>query len=792
MRFHWVIPLFLLLFVPVEGSAEEASINLVNATLVIEPGDVHQAVRVAGEVLSEEVEKRTGRKMATANRWPEGNTPVVVIVRSEKRDVLGHSLPAPTGEAHQLTEPEGFRICIQSEPQPVVWIIGKDPRGCLFGVGWVLRQMFWGKDTAVIASGKDFSTSPAQRIRGHQLGYRATANSWDAWSVEQFDQYIRELVLFGANAIENIPFQDSAPSPLMKLPREEMNIRMSEICAKYDIDHWIWTPATFSLDNQQERTEALERHEGFYAKCPRLDGVFFPGGDPGDNPPELVLPFLKDIAERLVRHHSQAGVWLSMQGFDPKQVDYVYEFLEREKPTWLRGLVAGPSSPHLSETRRRLPAQYQLRDYPDITHVVRCQYPVPWLDPAFALTSGREAVNPRPIFYSQLIRYLIPFTDGFISYSDGVHDDVNKAVWSQLTWDPSKPVRDVLVEYSRFFFGPRIAEKAADGILALENNWEGDLSENGSVDTTYVYWSDLNHKLPERRDNWRWLCLLLRTNYDYYTRHRLLFENDLEEEANQVLAQVRKTGSSEAINKTTEILARADSKRILPEVHQEIETLAELLFETVGLQTSVEKYHASGAERGAVMDFLDRPLNNRWWLEDEFKAIAAMSTEEEKVLRWETLAAWEHPGAGSFYDDVGHPGKSGHVVRGEKTDLDYALERFPQPTYMWWDSGLSRTRLSWPSYMDWPTGMRYEGLAVDGEYRVRLTGQGEAKLRIDGELAPFSTYSTKIGEFKEFPVPREALKDGEILLTWDKLDESHLNWRKQSHLAEVWLLRGDR
>jgi hypothetical protein len=783
------IALFLLLFNSSSTPAESPALNLCEASILIEPGEAPQGVHTAAVVLSEEIEKRTGRKLGHTKEWPSGNTPVILITRTAVASVLGHSLPVPTGHSPLPSEPESFRVCVQPGPQPVVWIIGNDARGCLFGVGWILRSMVWGTDHAVIQADVDITSAPVQRIRGHQLGYRATANSWDAWTPEQFDQYIRELVIFGANAIENIPFQDNAPSPLMKLPREEMNIRLSEICARYDIDHWIWTPATFPLEDQKERAEALDRHEGFYAKCPRLDGVFFPGGDPGDNPPELVLPFLKDIAERLERHHPQAGVWLSMQGFTPKQVDTVYEFLEREKPAWLRGLVAGPSSPSIPETRRRLPANYQLRDYPDITHVVRCQYPVPWLDPAFSITSGREAVNPRPLFYSRLIRFLIPFTDGFISYSDGVHDDVNKAVWSQLTWDPTKPVREVLVEYARFFFGPRPAGKVADGILALENNWNGNLAENGAVDSTYATWSDLDHRLPEKRDNWRWLALMFRANYDYYIRHRLLFENQLEQEANLALSEVRQAGSTQAMSVATDILARADTERPLPEVHKEIETLAEQLFQEIRLQTSVAKYQASGAERGAVMDFLDRPLNNRWWLEDQFKAIALIPTEEEKTARLEILANWENPGLGSFYDDVGHPGKSDHVIRGETVDTDPTLERNPPPTYMWWDEGLSRTRLSWPSYMDWPMGMRYEGLLPHAEYLVRLTGQGESKLRIDGELVTPGAYPKEIGGFKEFPVPKKALEDGVILLTWDKLDESQMNWRKQSHLAEVWLMR---
>jgi len=213
VRIHRVIVLFLLLFVPFCSSAEEAHFNLLKARLLVEPGDVPRPVRVAGEILAEEVEKRTGMKMVTSQEWPGGDTPLVVITRSGTTDVFGHPLPTPTDRGPNPEVPEGFRISVQKGQQPVVWIIGKDPRGCLFGVGWVLRQMLWGKGTAFIASDVDFSSSPVQRIRGHQLGYRATANSWDAWSVEQFDQYIRELVLFGANAIENITSRIRLPPP---------------------------------------------------------------------------------------------------------------------------------------------------------------------------------------------------------------------------------------------------------------------------------------------------------------------------------------------------------------------------------------------------------------------------------------------------------------------------------------------------------------------------------------------------------------------------------------------------
>ncbi len=96
----------------------------------------------------------------------------------------------------------------QGTQPTVVWIHGADSRGALFGVGQLLRSLNWAKSSASIPRDLDIATAPAQPIRGHQLGYRATANSYDGWDDKQFEQYIRELALFGANSVEGIPFHD--------------------------------------------------------------------------------------------------------------------------------------------------------------------------------------------------------------------------------------------------------------------------------------------------------------------------------------------------------------------------------------------------------------------------------------------------------------------------------------------------------------------------------------------------------------------------------------------------------
>jgi len=51
--------------------------------------------------------------------------------------------------------------------------------------------------------------------------------------------------------------------------------------------------------------------------------------------------------------------------------------------------------------------------------------------------------------------------------------------------------------------------------------------------------------------------------------------------------------------------------------------------------------------------------------------------------------------------------------------------------------------------------------------------------------------SRTLGELKEYAVPREALTDGRVVVTFDPIDESYLNWRQRSRLSEAWLIAGE-
>ena len=83
-----------------------------------------------------------------------------------------------------------------------------------------------------------------------------------------------------------------------------------------------------------------------------------------------------------------------------------------------------------------------------------------------ANTLGRECTNPRPCEYREIHRLTRRYVVGSVSYSEGITDDVNKCVWSDMDFFPDVDVRDSLEDYSRLYF-PSLP--ASEPILLLRS-----------------------------------------------------------------------------------------------------------------------------------------------------------------------------------------------------------------------------------------------------------------------------------------------------------------------------------
>jgi hypothetical protein len=198
---------------------QAADLNLSSARISPPPA-LSKSESKAIEMLREEIEKRTLIRLESA---PSSAGPAIAITRGNG-PAEGYTLKADAAQ---------------------VSLAANDARGMLFGVGRLLRELHMRRGKISIDTNLNIRTSPKYGLRGHQLGYRPKTNSYDGWSVPVWEQYIRDLAIFGTNAVELIPprSDDAADSPHFPLPPMQMMIEMSRLLDEYGLDTWIWYPA---------------------------------------------------------------------------------------------------------------------------------------------------------------------------------------------------------------------------------------------------------------------------------------------------------------------------------------------------------------------------------------------------------------------------------------------------------------------------------------------------------------------------------------------------------------------
>src|SRR5690606_23142130 len=221
---------------------------------------------------------------------------------------------------------------------------------------------------------------------------------------------------------------------------------------------------------------------------------------------------------------------------------------------------------------------------------------------------------------------------------------------------------------SRYFIGADYADEFAHGLLNLEENWRGPLLTNTTVYSHHLMFQQMESSAsPEMLLNWRFQQALYRSYYDAYTRSRLIYESQLEESALQALRRARERGSLASMDLARSILVRSMDEHISPDWRLRIFELASALFQSTRAQLSVRKYFAIDTIRGANLDLVDYPLNNRLWLEAQFERISKLDLEEERLEELTDILNWQNPGPGGFYDDLGDVTNQPHLVR----NLDY-------------------------------------------------------------------------------------------------------------------------
>ncbi len=500
-------------------------------------------------------------------------------------------------------------------------------RGLIYGYSYFLRKCVFCSSKITLIKNISGDYSPDKKIRGHQCGYRTIPNTYDAWGPDEYFRFYRDIMAFGCNTCEHIPGgKKDEKNPLMKYHPLDVAVWASELADKLDMDVSCWYP---NNDDEDEETALASRRKVFEA-MPRINAIFPPGGDPGEMDGDDFVKRCVEISRVLKSIKPDAQMWPSAQA-PHSNITWPEDFLSEmnKLPDEINGIITGPNHAFMmDDLRRKLPAKYPIRFYPDITHNVRCEYPVhfdrdDW-HYALASTLSRESVNPRPTEFRLLHRLTRPYVIGSVSYSEGTNDDVNKAVWSDMDYFPDVSLYETLCDYSRFFIWQADASNIADGILGLEKNWEGDPAENPHIEHTLRIFETELEKAPSLIDNWRFVLLLFRARCDALVYRRRRFELALIDEARSFASR------GDFASARAELMTDYDAAYYA--LRASLGKLADILFEQIGIQLDVENYHASGWERGATLDTIDLPVTDRAWLLNRFEAAESMPEGEREAF----------------------------------------------------------------------------------------------------------------------------------------------------------------
>ncbi len=335
----------------------------------------------------------------------------------------------------------------------------------------------------------------------------------------------------------------------------------------------------------------------------------------------------------------------------------------------------------------------------------------------------------------------------------------------------------------------------SEAILGLEENWRGPLAANVGVERTLARFQAMERAAaPRDLLNWRFQQGLYRAYYDAYVRRRLIKEQAAQTQATSVLANAVGLGSMTAMAEAEGVLA-VGAQPVAADLRTRVFQLAEALYQSARMQLSVPLYRAIAVGRGANLDLVDAPLNDRAWMSAQFTTIRALPGERERLAALDRIVRWTDPGPGGFYDDLGASGAQPHLV------APPAFRDDPGP-YL---SGLTGFgsgpdwRLSWMShaeaFYDGALTMRYTGLDPTAAYTVRVVYAGDVysqavRIRLTADEAhqvhgpiPKPSPVTPV----EFTIPRAATSDGALTLTW-RISEGIGGAGRGNQVAEVWLL----
>ncbi|MCC6446989.1 MAG: hypothetical protein IT210_26490 [Armatimonadetes bacterium] len=435
---------------------------------------------------------------------------------------------------------EGFEIA--DGPNGSVQITGNDERGLLYGVGKFLRSSRFDEEGFTPGGwrGRSVPEKPFRAI------YFATHfhNFYHDAPVEAIERYVEELGLWGYNAVivwydmhhfNGFDDPDARKmiarlrSILKAAKRVGLRAGLTMLANEGYADspealRHVMTPslalrATYGKELCPSKPGARELMLTWFEQTFRafsevgLDYLCIWPYDQGGCGCEQCRPwgangFLK-IAEPVAllarKAYPSIKIILSTWLFDIRENEGEWEGLARDferRPGWVDYILADshatfPEYPLAHDAPGGLP----LVNFPEIS--MWGMYP--W---------GGYGANPLPERFQGLWDSIGRKLSGGFPYSEGIFEDINKAVISGFYWKSDRKAEETLKEYIAYEYSPDAVKDILCAVRALEKNHTRPEKDGGSAEAFAALSRAESHVAPSARRAWRWRILYLRALLD--------------------------------------------------------------------------------------------------------------------------------------------------------------------------------------------------------------------------------------------------------------------------------------
>jgi hypothetical protein len=690
---------------------------------------------------------------------------------------------------------------------PVIIASGVDERGTIYALTRLMRESKYLANTVEIPD-LNIIDKPAFEYRGSGMGFMDRSQAERTGASRKFDvnNYIDDQIIFGYNILlagggtlslkqlkEN---ENSAESGLVGISRvlDDRGIMFLSQYAPNGISRddwkegfrgrWLACPS-----NPEAREVMLKGREELFKRTKRLDVLLLVSGDEAGCQCELCAPWVRtyvdlveDIAKIYHKYFPDGKIWLTTQQLKSDEKNWLWDYLNKVERPWLNAVAYAPGADELSpylnghinhdyeryigmaresryirEMLKQVPRTLEITSFPDISHWVSSQYQQPVVAPEMAAVYERRTFNIRARQMEDIFRKTAGYTIGTVAYAEGIFDDVNKAVWLQLHWNPNLTAEKILYDYYRWYCGSEAAPELVEAALLLEENMKAQVLGNGEGYEKYlnlVRSAGAKMSPGFRKNNWRYIFLLEKGLTDLYVYHKVEQGSELLLNVNNLLMKATRSDKPKVfLQNALDVLGQNSETEEMIRLREESKILDDELNESVGYRFI------------ALLNMVEMDLVGVTWYSDQIKKLIDEQDINELKQQVGTLANYENPGDGGYYDNGGNYAEQPHLTFGTSNYWDVIFSPGLKP---------SQVLINYSFAGEQGVTYTYNELDKKAEYKIRVTyalpeeswwagRKIRQRVLADGiEIGgPIEIERNKIQQL-EYDIPSSITKDGRV------------------------------